>query len=124
MVSKSDLATQVQKRVDGIPSAVSSSVIQDYIEYSHIEIENNVGDSFTTSDIPTKYQPILIDMAVVKVLEYMVNHSIFTGGTLNVIPTDVRAKKEEIQKRIDKAMNNLSRTYGITTTTEPEETVV
>lgn len=122
-VAKADLATKVQNRVDDIPAAITSAVIQEYIEDSHIEVENFTGDSFATDDIPTRYQPVLIDMGTVKVLEYMITHSISAGGTLTVSALDLRAKKADIQARIDKASINLLRTEGFAVTSEPEETV-
>jgi len=120
MVTKSDLATQVSQRVDGIPAAVTSSVIEDYIEYSHIEVENLTGDGFATTDIPTKYQPILIDMGTVKTIEYMITHGISSGG-LSVSSGDLERKRNEIQKRVDRSISNLIRTKGSMFTTEPQE---
>jgi len=122
MVTKATLASNVQNRTDDIPSAITSTVIQEYIEDSHIEVENYTGDTFATTDIPTRYQPILIDMATVKVLDYMITHNIMAGGTITVSASDLRAKKDALQKRVDSAMINLLRTEGFSTTTEPEET--
>jgi len=121
MVTKATLASNVQNRTDDIPSAITSTVIQEYIEDSHIEVENYTGDTFATTDIPTRYQPILIDMATVKVLDYMITHNIMAGGTITVSASDLRAKKDALQKRVDSAMINLLRTEGFSTTTEPEE---
>ena len=122
MVTKATIASNVENRVDDIPAAVTSTVIQEYVEDSHIEVENYVGDTFVTSAIPERYQPVLIDMATVKVLEYMITHSISAGGALTVSASDLRLKKDSIQKKVDMAMINLLRTEGYSTTTEPTET--
>lgn len=122
MTTKSDLASYVQNRIDDIPNAVSSTVIQEFIENSHIEIENKTGDSFSTSSIPTKYQPILVDMAIVNVLDYMITHNISAGGTLNLSASDISRKIERLQKKIDNEMVNLIRKEGTAVTSEPEET--
>lgn len=124
VTTKSDLASRVANRVDDVPSAITSTVIQEFIEDSHIEVENYTGDTFVTSDIPTRYQPILVDMATIKVLEYMVTHNVSMGG-ISISAGErggIKQKIMGIQERIDKAMINLLRTEGFSTTTEPEET--
>ena len=124
VTTKSDLASRVANRVDDVPLAMTSTVIQEFIEDSHIEVENYTGDTFVTSDIPTRYQPILVDMATIKVLEYMVTHNVSMGG-ISISAGErggIKQKIMGIQERIDKAMINLLRTEGFSTTTEPEET--
>jgi len=122
MTGKSDLVSNVENRVDAIPSALTSSVIQEYIEDSHLDIERDTGDSFSTSDIPTKYQSILVDMAVIKVLDYMVTHNVSAGGALNISAADMNKKIDRIRVKVDKAMQTLIRTKGSIKTSEPEET--
>jgi len=122
MTTKSDLVSNVQNRVDDIPSAIDSNVIQEYIEDSHIELENVTGDTFTTTDIPSRYQPVLIDMAVIKVLDYMVTHNISAGGSLNISASDMNRKIDRLQKKVDILIQNLIRNEGTVMTTEPEET--
>jgi len=120
MTTKTDLATKVGHRIDDIPSDITSTIIEEFIEDSHVEVENYTGDTFETSDIPDRYQPVLIDMGVVKVLEYMITHGISAGG-MGVSASDLRAKKGEIQDRVDKALINLLRTEGFAVTSEPQE---
>jgi len=119
-VAKADLATKVEHRIDDIPSAITSTIIAEFIEDSHIVIENYVGDSFATDDIPTRYQPVLIDMGTVMVLEYMITHGI-SAGAMGVSSSDLRAKKGDIQVRIDAALLNLIRTKGSIVTSDPVE---
>ena len=119
-VAKADLATKVEHRIDDIPSAITSTIIAEFIEDSHIVIENYVGDSFATDDIHTRYQPVLIDMGTVMVLEYMITHGI-SAGAMGVSSSDLRAKKGDIQVRIDAALLNLIRTKGSIVTSDPVE---
>ena len=124
MVTKATLATRVANRVDDAPAALTNTVIQEYIEDAHVEVENYTSDTFVTSDIPERYSPILVDMGQIKVLEYMVTHNISMGG-ISISAGErggIKQKIIGIQARIDKAMINLLRTEGFSTTTEPTET--
>lgn len=122
MTGKSDLYSHVQNRIDDIPSDITSTIIEEFIEDSHKDVEIRTGDGFSTSDIPTRYQSILVDMVIVKVLDYMVTHNISAGGTLNISASDMNRKIERLQKKIDKEILNLIRTAGFVVTSEPEET--
>ena len=106
MVTKTTLAGRAANRVDDIPAALTTAVVEEYIEDSHVEVENYTGDTFSTSDIPTRYQPILIDMAEIKILGYMITHDISLGGiTISAGNRGgIRRKIELVQIRIDKAM--------------------
>jgi len=112
MVAKSDISSKVQNRIANLPSAVTDTVIQEFVEDAHIEIENFTGTGFDTSDIPTKFQAVITDMALVKVIEYMmddvVEESVSIGGDITTNYSEViqslRGMKDSLSKRIEKQL--------------------
>ncbi len=119
MVTKSDIADKISNRISGIPSAVTSAIKQEWIEDAHIIIENRVGDSFTTSDIPTKYQALITDMGVSYLLDYMIKKRI-SIGEIGLNYQELLSQKKILDDKIEKQLNSLSRgSTGAMTTTQP-----
>ena len=120
MVSKSDIADKVQNRISGIPTAVTSNMIQEWIEDAHIIIENRVGISIDTSDIPTTYQALLTDMGVSYLLDYMIKKRIGIGE-ISLNYQELIAQKKMLDEKIERQLLDLSRgsATGGMTTTEP-----
>lgn len=126
MTSATDLASRVQNRVQGIPSAITTAVIVEYITDSHVDVENWTGDSFSVDTIPEKYQPILVNMASLDVLNYIINTKGYSvAGEVSATGAGARGFPNQIkilQGKIDKQMQNLVRQNGFSTTTSPQET--
>lgn len=113
MVAKADIRDKVKNRLANIPSAVTNAIIEEYVDDAHLEIENFTGDSFATSDIPAEYQAIITDIAVVKVIDYMlddlVEKSVSVGGDVTINYADIMASltniKEKLEVKIEKQLN-------------------
>lgn len=124
MVAKADIRDKVKNRLANKPTAVTDAMIEEFVEDAHIEIENFTGVSFATSDIDTEYQAVITDMAVVKVLDYMMDSlsgkSVSIGGDVSISYSDVTMSlgsiKANLEKKIDKQLNMLGvrRTFDYT----------
>ena len=118
MVSKSDIADKVANRRGGIPSACTSAVIQEWVDDAHIKIENRTGESFSTSDIPEKFQALITDMAVSYLLEYLIKRRASVSEA-NFSYSDLIAEKKMLDSDIKQQMNDIISISGSVTTTEP-----
>ena len=58
-------------RIDGVPSAISGTVMQQYAEESVYQIENHTNKTVGTTSIDQKYVPFLVEATVVKTLARM-----------------------------------------------------
>lgn len=113
MTAKADIRDKVKHRLANIPSALTNSIIEEFVEDAHLEIENFTGDSFATSDIDTKYQAVITDLTLLKVIEYMIDDliekSVSIGGDVTInysdILTGLSATRSTLEKRIDKQLN-------------------
>jgi len=119
-VSKSDIASKVLNRYSGIPSAVTSTIIQEWVEDCHIVIENSTGDSFTTSDIPIEYQALITDMTVIYLLDYLITGNVSLGD-FSMSFRELIAQKKLIEERVERQLSDVVRNTasGLVETTEP-----
>lgn len=121
MTTKADIASKVSNRVSDVPTACSTTVIQEWIEDAHITIENRVQESFATSDIPTKFQAVITDMAVVRLLEYKIGTAI-SAGDINVSYREMLVQKQDLERKIEAELNSIVRgSTGAMGTTEPND---
>lgn len=113
MVAKADIRDKVKNRLANIPTAVTDTIIEEYVEDAHVDIENATGDSFATSSIPTKYTAVITDMSVMMVIDYMmdavVKKSQNIGGDINVnyneVMQSLRSMKMSLERKVTKALN-------------------
>jgi len=102
MTTKSDIAGRVENRLSNIPAALTSTIIEEYVEDAHVVIENETGDSFSTSDIPTEYESLITDITIRMVVDYMltdlIKESASIGGDMSVNYADMRTALENIKR--------------------------
>jgi len=115
MTAAADIRNKVKHRLANIPSALTDANIDEFVTDAHVELENALGTTISIDDIPTTYQTILTDMAVICVIDYMldslVKKSLSIGGDITVNYNDVmnslRSIKDATIKKVDKQMNFL-----------------
>ena len=65
------IADFAYNRVDGVPAAISGTVMRQYAEANVYQLENWTGDSIGTTAIDQKYVPFLIEMTVAQTVARM-----------------------------------------------------
>ena len=65
------IATKIQSRVDGIPSAISGAQLIDIVDQQRIYMESYTGLSIGSVAIAEKFQPAMTDLAIADLLENM-----------------------------------------------------
>jgi hypothetical protein len=121
MVSVTDLVSKVRNRVADIPSAITDAMIDEYLDDSIIEVQNEMSVTISSSAIDTEYQAILTDMGVIKVLKYMIQPNFSLGGELSINRREVLDLIRDLEKKVAKDLNTIMRiTSGSVATTEPE----
>jgi hypothetical protein len=121
MVSVTDLVSKVRNRVADIPSAITDAMIDEYLDDSIIEVQNEMSVTISSSAIDTEYQAILTDMGVIKVLKYMLQPNFSLGGELSINRREVLDLIRDLEKKVAKDLNTIMRiTSGSVATTEPE----
>ena len=129
MTAKADIRNKVKNRLANTPSELTDTIIDEFVEDAHLDLENFTGVSIDTSDISSRYQSVLTDMTVVKVIDYMcdklVSKSIAVGGDVSInygeIVQSLTQMRNSLEKRIDKNLNMLGvhRTFEYTQPTPP-----
>lgn len=114
--TKSTIRDGVKNRLKNIPSTLTDSIIEEYVESAHIELENALGVSFATSAVPDEYTAIIEDMALVNIIDYMlddlVEKSVSIGGDVSINYSDIRASLEGIRNRVEKAIDKQMNMLG------------
>lgn len=102
------IADFAYNRVDGVPAAISGTVMQQFAEQNVYQLENHTGQSISTSSIDQKYVPFLTDMTVAMTLSRM--HGI--GVDFNWTLGDFKVSKGQSQSnealQVDVALKNAS----------------
>ena len=65
------IADFAYNRVDGVPAAISGTVMRQYAEANVYQLENWTGDSIGTTSIDQKYVPFLVEMTVAQTVARM-----------------------------------------------------
>jgi hypothetical protein len=120
MVAKTDIATKVLSRKDGIPSAVTSAMVESWVEDAAIKLANKTGETCSTSDIPTKFQAVITDMAYSTLLGYMLRGNISVGGDVNLSYATIYSEKRQLDEDINNQIIDIIRSAGTLTVTEPQ----
>jgi hypothetical protein len=107
MVATADIADKVRNRIANIPSAITDTIIEEYVSDSIIEVQNLTGESITSSAIDTKYQAALTDMGVIKVLRYMLQPSFSLGGELSINRRETLDLIRDLEKKVSKDLNGI-----------------
>jgi len=72
VITTNDLGSKAYDRIANIPSTISIGSIVDFIDYGRIDLQNFMNDTISTSDVPTKYQNILISIGCMFTLARMI----------------------------------------------------
>jgi len=121
MVAKSDIALKVLNRKGGIPSAVTSAIVEEWVEDAHLKIENQTGEGFETTSIPTKFLAVITDMAYSSLLGYMLRPNISVGGDVSLAYATLFSEKRQLDEDIRNQLNDIIRgNSGGMVTTEPQ----
>jgi len=65
------IAAYAYNRIDGVPSTISGTPMQQYAEQAVYQLENYTSNSIGTTAIDTKYAPFLIEMTTAMTLSRM-----------------------------------------------------
>lgn len=68
MASTSDLGSEVYARIQDVPSTISIGSIVTTLGFIINDVTNYTGEAISTSDVPSKYQNILINLGCAYVL--------------------------------------------------------
>ena len=124
MTAKADIRNKVKNRLANIPSELTDTIIDEFVEDAHLDLENFTGASIDTSDISATYQSVLTDMTLVKVIDYMcdklVSKGVAIGGDVSInygeVVQSLSQMRNSLEKRIDKNLNmiGVKRTFEYT----------
>ena len=70
-VTINDIGSYSYARLANIPTTINVGSIVQFITYGKIDVENYVGETISTTDVPTKYQNIMISIGCMYTLNYM-----------------------------------------------------
>lgn len=108
MTAKADIRNRAKNRVV-TSTTLTDSMIDEYVEDSHCNIENMTGITFDTSDIPSAYESVLVDMTVLEIVNYLMVTTIkktsSIGGEQNVDYGNILSSLKDIARRLEKRVN-------------------
>ena len=103
--TKAEIRDGCKNRVSNKPTSLTDAIIDEYVEDAHRELENALGESFSTTAVPEKYVAVLEDMVVVTMMEYtiedVVKKSVSISGEINVNYSDIASSLRDISKRLE-----------------------
>lgn len=103
------ISTFAYNRVDGVPSAISGTVMAQYAELSVYQLENWTGDSIGTTAIDQKYVPFLTEMTVAMTLGRMHGVGIDFNWSLGEFNVSKGSSSSTEVLQIDLALKNAER---------------
>jgi len=106
MTTKSDIVDRVRKRVKDIPTAITDTDIENFVEDAKYDLIANGTISIDLDDIEDKYVGLLTNATSIYVLCYMYNVGI--SYNLGRIRVDKRTEIEGIDKLINFLVNRVN----------------